>query len=425
MFPEASSNSDLGMPLSPKISYIVLSYNYRHYIEQTIRSIFDQSAQDLEVIIVDDCSQDGSIEFIKSIGDDRVRLYVNDINRGGAWSYNRAVSLARGEFLVNLDADDWVSPEKSERQLALFEADPSLDIVGTYITAVDSNGQLHANRSLIENFCNQPFNLNDINSWVVQNPLCRSSTMMRRSAHTRIGLDDPSMVYTCDWELWTRALREGCRFAVLQEPLTFYRWHGGNITHKNPRAQLFEIAYLLGQNVVPIIERRAAYNALSRVFSWFLDYNEQFARLRAAERYRLLASLISLPRNEDFATFSARMQSPDRDVAAERLGRLCLALLSYSPNKIAELAYYRNTQAYERDKQEWFIPRIEHLEQELLRGGEETARLQSVAAEYERVKEEWFIPRMEHLEQELLRGQEETARLQSVVTEQERVKRIG
>ncbi|MFX5494461.1 glycosyltransferase family 2 protein, partial [Acinetobacter baumannii] len=77
------------------------------YICTTLRSILEQTVQDFEIVVVDDCSRDRSVEVVRSFNDPRIRLIVNEKNLGGAGSYNRAVEAARGTWLVNLDADDW------------------------------------------------------------------------------------------------------------------------------------------------------------------------------------------------------------------------------------------------------------------------------------------------------------------------------
>ena len=121
------------MTAAPKLSFIVLSYNYEHYIGATLRSILAQTVQDFEVVVVDDCSSDGSRALVRSFNDPRIHLIENEQNLGGAGSYNVAVQAARGEWLVNLDADDWIAPEKCAVQLAAADADPTLDIIGTWI----------------------------------------------------------------------------------------------------------------------------------------------------------------------------------------------------------------------------------------------------------------------------------------------------
>src|SRR5256885_734485 len=82
------------MSAAPKLSFIVLSYNYADLIGQTIRSILEQTVQDFEIIVVDDASTDTSCDIVRSFADPRIRLLLNERNLGGAASYNRAVEAA-------------------------------------------------------------------------------------------------------------------------------------------------------------------------------------------------------------------------------------------------------------------------------------------------------------------------------------------
>lgn len=273
----------------PLLSYIVLSYNYADYIGTSIRSILAQTVQNFEIVVVDDASRDASVGVVRGFSDPRIRLLVNDRNLGGAGSYNRAVAAARGEWLVNLDADDWHAPQKAERQLAAARADPGLDIIGTYVSMVDASGAPHPQFQELEPHFNAPHLLCRVDSWVGRNSLCRSSTMVRRATHLRIGLDDPTMVRAPDYELWTRALREGCRFLVVPERLTFCRIRPGGVTHGDPLGTLLELSYAMLRNLVPLCEAGALNPTLERIITWTARH-PQLSALRPREAYRCSAS---------------------------------------------------------------------------------------------------------------------------------------
>jgi glycosyltransferase involved in cell wall biosynthesis len=145
---------------TPLLSFIVLSYNYRDYIQTTLRSILEQTVQDFEVVVVDDCSTDDSREVVQSFTDPRIRLLVNPRNLGGAASYNVAVQAARGEWLVNLDADDWIAPQKCSVQLVAVEADPTIDIIGSWVRVVGDDGMPHPDAATIESMVNRSHALN-------------------------------------------------------------------------------------------------------------------------------------------------------------------------------------------------------------------------------------------------------------------------
>ena len=312
---------------APLFSYIVLSYNYEMYIGTTIRSILQQTIQNFEIIVVDDASIDGSREIVSGFGDPRIRLLSNERNMGGAWSYNRAVKAARGEWLVNLDADDWIAPGKAAIQLDALAAHPELDIIGTYVNLRDAKGETHPQASELEANCNDLLDLNTIDPWVGRNPLCRSSTMVRRAAHLRIGLDDPTMVRAPDYELWTRALRAGCRFAVIPERLTFMRMQSSGVTFGDPTSSLLEISYAMLRNLVPLAEERALLPSLQRMIEWVARH-EQLSTLRPVEAFRLLGMMMTgSPPLGDFSTFRAALSDSQSDPALAHLGRRCQLFL--------------------------------------------------------------------------------------------------
>jgi GT2 family glycosyltransferase len=309
----------------PLLSFIVLSYNYEHYIPLTLQSILDQTIQDFEVIVVDDASSDRSCDVVQSFNDPRIRLIVNDRNLGGAGSYNLAVQAARGEWLVNLDADDWIAPEKSVRQLKAASQNSQLDIIGTWVNLVGPDGMPHPDASLIEPSWNANYPLNHVDTWIGKNHLCRSSTMVRRAAHLRIGLDDAGMVSAPDYELWTRALANGCRFHIVKEPLTFSRLHPRGVTRADLLRSLLEISFALQKNVVPLIEGRALWPSFATLLRW-VGTHPELAALRPRERERLLGLLMTGAAVPTYADFRAAVS--EADFTLETIGRRTLVALA-------------------------------------------------------------------------------------------------
>jgi glycosyltransferase involved in cell wall biosynthesis len=208
-------------------------------------------------------------------------------------SYNRAVSAARGEWLVNLDAGDWIAPEKSAVQLDALARDPALDIIGTHVVFMDTDGNPHPKRSVIEAYANHDLDLNRTDTWIGRNAICRSSTMVRRSAHLRIGLDDPNMVRAPGYELWTRALRQGCRFGLVPQPLTFYRLHARGVTFADPFGTFLELSYAMLRNLVPLAADHALWPTSSTIVDW-IGHQQELATLTPGERYRLLGMELSI-----------------------------------------------------------------------------------------------------------------------------------
>ena len=337
---------------APRVSFIILSYNYEKYIVKTIQSVLDQTFGDFEVIIVDDVSSDRSCEVVRSFDDSRIRLYVNEKNLGGAASYNRAVGLCRGEYLVNLDADDWIDRHKTEIQLQAFARTPAPDILGTYVSFVDTRGNKHSQSTKFEAATNRPYDFNLIGTWIVSNCLCRSSTMFRRSVHQRIGGYEPTMVRAPDYELWTRALRGGCRFGVVQEPLTFYRIHSEGLTRGDLPGTFLEICYLLLKNLIPMIEKGATFDYFCRIINWVVA-NDQFVALQPEERYRLLGAMITSPASQDFKAFRQIILGNAGDPVLASAGRRLLVAFALHPSQQLAERFSRDVDKFIEARDYW------------------------------------------------------------------------
>ena len=104
------------------VSIITPNYNCARFISQTIESVLAQTYSDWEMLIVDDCSTDGSYEIALEYAakDSRIKVIRNEKNSGAAVSRNKAIEVAQGEFVAFLDSDDLWIPEKLEKQIAFM-----------------------------------------------------------------------------------------------------------------------------------------------------------------------------------------------------------------------------------------------------------------------------------------------------------------
>ena len=123
-----------------KISIITPCYNAEPYIARTIQSVQNQTITDWEMIIIDDGSIDNSVEIVKDIAcnDQRIKLFQKE-NGGSASARNMGLSLAQGEFIQLLDADDTIEPTKIERQITLMEQE-LLDVTYSDYCMVNKDG---------------------------------------------------------------------------------------------------------------------------------------------------------------------------------------------------------------------------------------------------------------------------------------------
>ncbi|MCZ6672974.1 MAG: glycosyltransferase family 2 protein [Verrucomicrobia bacterium] len=115
---------------APLVSVIIPTHNRSdRFLPRASRSVLNQTWQNLELIIVDDGSTDGTADVVKRLGDERVRYLVHDESRGGCAARNSGVEVAHGEFVAFLDDDDEWLPHKLERQLQVFDAHNDLGLV--------------------------------------------------------------------------------------------------------------------------------------------------------------------------------------------------------------------------------------------------------------------------------------------------------
>ncbi|MDD3416498.1 MAG: glycosyltransferase family 2 protein [Lachnospiraceae bacterium] len=103
--------------MSELVSIITPSFNTGKFIGETIGSVLNQSYKNWEMIIVDDCSTDDSIEVVRSFRDERIKLIANQTNSGAALSRNLAIKEAKGKWIAFLDSDDLWDPNKLEKQV--------------------------------------------------------------------------------------------------------------------------------------------------------------------------------------------------------------------------------------------------------------------------------------------------------------------
>lgn len=118
------------------ISVIIPCYNGSEFIEETIHCVLGQSYANLEVLVINDGSTDNSIEIINSIQDDRLVL-INKKNEGVSVARNHGFNLAKGEYVIFLDADDVLTMNFFEEAVSVFQADSSLDFLTVDISQIN------------------------------------------------------------------------------------------------------------------------------------------------------------------------------------------------------------------------------------------------------------------------------------------------
>lgn len=200
--------------MDPVITIGLTFYNNAATLENALRSIFAQTFQDWELIIIDDYSTDGSYEIARSVKDPRVKVYREVKRLGFVNALNRMTELAGGEYYARMDADDMMHPERLSRQLEYLKAHQDIDLVDTMMCSIDQKGRPVGIRGA-QSLDPRPVVL-------LQGGFLHHATVMGRTKWFRKNRYDPLFVRAEDCELWCRTFNTS-RFARINEPLYFVR----------------------------------------------------------------------------------------------------------------------------------------------------------------------------------------------------------
>jgi glycosyltransferase involved in cell wall biosynthesis len=188
----------------PAVSLIVQTYHHERFVDRCLASVDAQTLDDFEVVIIDDCSTDGTVDRIRAWLDDTARdarLITNTQNLGICASRNRALRCCRGEFLSTLSGDDFYEPDKLERHLTFFRTlDESVAAVFSDSRIVDERGAARSNGFFK---AGPPSDGRIFECLLARNFLRAPAVMTRRSAVESIGGYDESLFYD-DYDLWLR-----------------------------------------------------------------------------------------------------------------------------------------------------------------------------------------------------------------------------
>ncbi|MFO1006832.1 MAG: glycosyltransferase [Planctomycetaceae bacterium] len=204
---------------SPYVSIIIPCFNAEQYIADTIRSAQQQTYPHKEVIVIDDGSSDGSVEILKSFADSIT--WETGPNRGACAARNRGLQLAKGERIQFLDADDWLYPQKLERQIECIRQHPNSTPVCDW--EVNEPGQTPKRVPA-------PSTSDDPLLSLLYGPLQTSSPLHNRADLTRIGGFREDLPCSQERDLHLRLASYGWPIHRIAEPLYAVRRVAGSVS---------------------------------------------------------------------------------------------------------------------------------------------------------------------------------------------------
>lgn len=204
----------------PLVSVIITTYNRSDILPRAIDSVLSQTYENIEIILVDDCSGDNTKEIIENNYKGKLKYLINEKNVGLAASRNVGINHSKGDFVSFLDDDDEILPTKIEKQVNMFLNDRDLGVAYCGSDRVYENYKLNI----------KPEHKGNILRHALRYPLNTiHSLLIRREILLTIGLFSEELHSYEDWDLWIR-LAMCAKFDFVNEYLVIYHIHGNQMT---------------------------------------------------------------------------------------------------------------------------------------------------------------------------------------------------
>lgn len=289
----------------PRVSVLMTVYNSEAYLAEAIESILNQSFTDFKFLIVDDASTDRSKEIIKSYDDPRIILVENTFNLGVPGSSNRGLSVAEGEYIVRMDADDICHPERLKVQVDYMDKHTEIGLCGSFYETFGSREGITDNLAV---------NSDELKCRLLFSACLMHPTIIIR--HSMLRQHDiyynPEYRYASDYEFCTMCSRH-FHIANINHVLLRYRVHEKQISTAHiteqenfaksikrnqleylglsPDEQELEIHHILGNSSYHLVSSRGLYEAVQKWLLKLMETNQQTLRFPSSVFNEILGAM--------------------------------------------------------------------------------------------------------------------------------------
>jgi glycosyltransferase involved in cell wall biosynthesis len=205
---------------APKVSIITPSYNHAEFIEETLDSVANQNYPNIEHIVVDGGSNDGTIDILEKRKRDERLTYVSEPDQGQSDAINKGIRLATGEIVAWLNSDDYyISPDVVLSVSKFFQRNPQADVVYGRGNFVDNDGNILREAYVHKDDQNLLFSF----AWAVG--ILQPAVFFRKSVFNKVGYLDVENHTCMDYEFWVRLTHRGVKMHFLNKKLAQARYH--------------------------------------------------------------------------------------------------------------------------------------------------------------------------------------------------------
>lgn len=206
----------------PKVSIICPSYNHEKYVKFFIESVLNQTDQDFELVIIDDCSTDNNVKEIKKFNDSRIRLIQHEWNKGFVVTWEELIREANGDILCCCASDDVLMPNYVEDVVKAFNEDKNLDVFYTFLQYIDEeNNILNGKITRLNTFLSKYELLKE--SFIGQNQLTSPGMACKKEKLVDILPFSCGLLQYIDWQIHTKLLLNDCNIKISEQCLVKYR----------------------------------------------------------------------------------------------------------------------------------------------------------------------------------------------------------
>jgi len=260
----------------PKVSVIVPNYNHARFLPKRIESILNQTFQDFELILLDDCSTDDSRSILSSYaGDPRVTIKFNEVNSGSTFKqWNKGVRLASGRYIWIAESDDYADEHLLEKLVSRLDEEPSAVLCYCRSWRVSADDKLSG---FLDSYLAdldphkwtadfRADGIEECRKYLVRRNtvLSASSVLFRREVYWQAGGADEQLAFCGDWKTWASMALTGGTIAYVGEPLNYYRFHDSSVTTRSQRGGVStaEVLRVIGWILPRVSVDEAARKAL-------------------------------------------------------------------------------------------------------------------------------------------------------------------